>query len=85
MPEEAAAPPAAAAAEGEAVAPLADGEQVSMSSSRVYWSIRRSYLVPTHLVSMFCHFYCYSLTIYRKYEQLLYILLSKKTNISKMI
>ena len=41
---------------------------------------RHSYLVPTHLVSTFCH----SLTIYCKYERLLYILLSNITNISKM-
>ena len=32
----------------------------------------------------FAIFYCYLLTIDCKYEQLLYILLSKKTNISKM-
>ena len=32
----------------------------------------------------FANFYCYLLTIYCKYEQFLYILLSKKTNISKM-
>ena len=33
----------------------------------------------------FVIFYCYLLTIYYKYEQLLYIFLSTKTNISKMI
>ena len=32
----------------------------------------------------FDNFYCFLLTIHCKYEQLLYILLSKKTNISKM-
>ena len=38
-----------------------------------------TYIVPTHLVIL----YCYLLTIYCKYKQLLYVLLSKKTNISK--
>ena len=32
----------------------------------------------------FGNFYCYLLTIFCKYKQLLYILLSKRTNISKM-
>ena len=32
----------------------------------------------------FVNFYCYLLTIYCKYEQLLYIFLSKKTNIWRM-
>ena len=32
----------------------------------------------------FAIFHCYLFTIYCRYEQLLYILLSKKTNISKM-
>ena len=60
------------------------------SITRLQWWIspnRPSYLVPTHLVPtnfVSTCFYYYLLTIYHKYEQLFYILSSRKTVISKM-